>query len=46
MSVRLELQAVPLMPLVLTHLATLSACVMKGLREMGHLLAQVSKKKS
>ena len=37
MSVRLKLQAVPLMPPVLTHLAALSAHVMKGLWEMGAL---------
>ena len=35
----------PLMPLVLTHLEALSACVMKDLKEMGLLLALVSKKK-
>ena len=41
MSVRLELQAVSLMPPVLTHLAALSARVMKVLWEMGEWSVEV-----
>ena len=42
MSVRLGLQIVPLMLPVLTRSAALNADVMKDLREMGELNAQVS----